>query len=604
MKKRVKQTLATPKSWYILLLNLLFVLFLLINIITPQMGEDYALRPWSFTYASIGNWNLSYIRDAFVRMIHQSRDWNVRLGEQISILFGAFPTIVFNISNALMSVFFIHIVYLYAFPCEEINYRKAVFGAAMTFMLIISFQPVIGEVFFWRAGSANYLWAVSILLAFALPIYYLFNDINLFENKKIFAVLHTVMGFFAGFTNENTVLIVIVLYILVACYVLFIKKETVKAWVISSFVFLCTGFAYMMLAPSTLRRWNYLEGPGSDERSIIITMMSRVPDVVFNTILYTFAYIIICLIAILVFIAINSFYTTKKDATIINMLLPQSFTKNIILLLTSTVSVAAMTAIDYFRIRAFFGLTFFLLVTIIYCFISVMLKSRKWARVSYVVMGILAAITLYQYSQLHRTFYDYNRFTERRAGYLVTAATVGVGNVEFEIFQFPHSQRILAPDRELWFYPFESGANWSFANFYGLNSVMFIGEPSTWVKIYWRQPDNASNILFSLELVNIDKYSHILHLAGWAIAEGVYSKDNDVEIHFVGTNETIIKPATSEARPDVAEFFDNYRYTYAGFRGSVSTNDFRQKDYYIYVIKRGDGIEHRIDTGFRLFVRV
>lgn len=188
------------------LLVVIFAFLLIINFLTPLMGEDIALTAFPKGYQVSNLYEL--FSGLYRRIYTQVTTWNVRIGEQLSIVFSCFDKAVFNILNSIVTMCYFWLVYQYAFKRKFIfTIRNAVY-LLFVFSLVLLFQPVLGQIFFWRTGSTNYLWGLCILLGFALPLrYYVgFESIDLIGNSKIKLFAVSIVGFFAGFTNENTII--------------------------------------------------------------------------------------------------------------------------------------------------------------------------------------------------------------------------------------------------------------------------------------------------------------------------------------------------------------------------------------------------------------
>ncbi|MCL2804974.1 MAG: DUF6056 family protein [Treponema sp.] len=454
---------------YSLWIILCFFLFLIINRITPLIGEDYTLT--AYNYFTGPENILSFFKDVFNRIIIQSQGWNVRLGEQLSILFGSMNPVVFDISNAIVSVLFIHLIYMYAFPSKTTDYGKAAICGILSFALILLFQPVIGEVFFWRTGSTNFLWGVTILLIFTLPIYYVFCGIDILSGRKITIILHTLTGFFAGFTNENTVISTIALYAVTIIFVCFIKRERIKFWMVTSFGTLFLGFLYMLFAPSTAHRVSfYREILGITSNFNIETILSRIPIIwiglIKNYLVY-FLLLFVLFIAFLVFQAIGK-TTREKTGLTINYSMPYCFIRNTVLLLISSLSVTAMAASPYYVPRAFFGFSFFMLVTIIYCFYHLINRNKKLFKIAVIITSLILIPAAFEYSRIYSTHSHYNDFVKKRAEYLTSTADGGQTSAEYVRYDNKHDARILM--HEWWIYDGDRFDN-RFSGYYGLDCI-------------------------------------------------------------------------------------------------------------------------------------
>lgn len=239
---------------YYLLFIVSFAFLLIINCTTPLMGEDYALTTtFASSYSLKGTVEL--IEAILWRIYAQMTGWNVRIGEQISIAFGFFDKMIFNICNSAIALYFIWLISAYVYKDSWKRNENRAWKFLISFSMIMIFQPSLGEIFFWRTGSTNYLWAICILLTFGLPIRYFVgvNSIDLIGNSYIKSSFLSILGFFAGFTNENTPIAFMALYIGVIIWGL-VKKIRIPNWIYVSFVTFAAGFVFMCKAPSTVHR--------------------------------------------------------------------------------------------------------------------------------------------------------------------------------------------------------------------------------------------------------------------------------------------------------------------------------------------------------------
>ena len=143
----------------------LFVFLLILNAAFPTQSDSMGA-----TFGGIDAALLSYM------------NWNGRLGDMLSVGFGnalSVYTIFYAPINAAVGAVFFYLVFVVMFA--RIPFSKAgseVFDLGIMslaiFALIYGFRG-FGAVFFWAAGSFNYLWAWDFTLFFIL-VYRLFWD--------------------------------------------------------------------------------------------------------------------------------------------------------------------------------------------------------------------------------------------------------------------------------------------------------------------------------------------------------------------------------------------------------------------------------------------
>ena len=137
----------------------LFIILLFLNLLYPAQTDDYLL----YQRAVNDNFLSTYF------------DWNGRIGE---ILFsGYFAKFVFSpifdIINAFIGVafFFFGFVLLFGRVIKD----KIDVALLAFWFAILGFFGYFGSIFLWGAGSANYLWGVTLIFIFCIP-YRLFWD--------------------------------------------------------------------------------------------------------------------------------------------------------------------------------------------------------------------------------------------------------------------------------------------------------------------------------------------------------------------------------------------------------------------------------------------
>uniref|UniRef100_N1ZXA1 Glycosyltransferase RgtA/B/C/D-like domain-containing protein n=1 Tax=Eubacterium plexicaudatum ASF492 TaxID=1235802 RepID=N1ZXA1_9FIRM len=389
----------------------IFCSFLLLNSKTPPMGEDLILIPWGAGDRP-GN-----VCEAFSRICsrirEQSAGWNVRFGEQLSIVFAALPKQIFHVLNSGMVLLYICLIYWYAFK------RKIIYGyyhalqLLICWTMIICAQPVLGEIFFWRTGSANYLWAICLLLAFGIPLrYYIGNEsIDLIGTSVIRCILLTIAGFFAGFTNENTVIVFLVLYIGTIVFDR-IRRRRTPIWIFLSGTSFFCGAMYMYVAPSTkVRRQIYDQMYGITEVSFQDYYMRALK------VIHRFFYdnrILVLLTGILVFW--HYMYTLSDK----NITLPARKKKliysaeNLMLLLLTSISCGVLILNPYIETRAFLLPDFFMMVCVLYYFEQLYLFIKKKAVLTGTLTAILAGSLVIEVTHIYHTYNNYYNYVQLR----------------------------------------------------------------------------------------------------------------------------------------------------------------------------------------------
>ena len=390
----------------------IFAFFLIINSVTPLMGEDISLMAFPKDYQLDGN--IERFSLMFERIYEQMTNWNIRLGEQLSIVFGCFDKVVFNVSNSIMAIVYMWLIYQYAFKRKwRLDKRNSVYLISI-FTLILILQPVIGEIFFWRTGSTNYLWAICFLLGFALPLrYYIgYRSVDIVGKSKWKILLLSIWGFLAGFTNENTIAVFILLYLGVILYDKKAKRVT-PVWIYTSGATLLGGFICMYNAPSTANRIaSYSKMYGIDEVTFQ-DYLDRAGEVIYRFFTDNCALVILTVVMILLYVGVVVCDKRIDKQQRVEILKINS--ENLELLLATAVSCGALIMSPYVETRSFLLSDFMMMACIIYYLDKLLDYLKKYEKAVACVMSIgMIAICIYEGSVIYKTYRDYYDYTTLR----------------------------------------------------------------------------------------------------------------------------------------------------------------------------------------------
>ena len=188
---------------------IIFIFTLIQNFWTQFVSDDWC---YLFVYDHIGNPNpashrVKHIFDVFSSMANHWKLWNGRIVAHgllqlvFSTSYPGFHKVIFNIINSLMYVLCGGLIYLHG------TYKKK--NSVLLFLGIYAmmwfFIPQYGATVLWASGAANYLWCAVIILAYLLPYrMYLSNSDNVMKDSWRNCAIMTVLGLFAGCTNENS----------------------------------------------------------------------------------------------------------------------------------------------------------------------------------------------------------------------------------------------------------------------------------------------------------------------------------------------------------------------------------------------------------------
>ncbi len=391
------------KLLFFLVVGSISFFFFFMNSITPLIGEDFALLPF-FPNEEIKNGSYVFFIKILLRIKNQMEGWNVRIGEQLSIVFGGLGKPIFNILNTLMTMYFLFLIELWSFKTER-SFRRKIISISLSFVLIILFQPTIGEIFFWQTGSTNYLWGLCLLLTFLLPLryYYGYPQIDLIGKSIIKNVLFCLLGFFAGITNENTVGAFWIIYLSFIVLAI-VKKKRIPIWFYSTFLTFSIGLLFMLRAPSTAIRISYYNEAFGIDNLTIIDYLYRAFIIIAKFFYYGYAYVIVTSFIFIMCLHLNKEIRKHKG-----------FYDCIIMLLAiGLLSCGALILSPYVETRAFFLTHFLMLVCCVY-YLNALIENtslKKW--IIYFFVTVSCIFTLLTIAKIYSEYSEYYYFCQKR----------------------------------------------------------------------------------------------------------------------------------------------------------------------------------------------
>lgn len=561
-------------------LELLFVLFLIsialffivININTPMMGEDFSLVSFAKDYkgTSINNY-ISLIID---RINLQVNTWNIRIGEQLSIIFGSINIWIYYIGNTVISIGYILLITVYTFGKKiKINDKKQLYSIFLTFCLIVLFQPALGEIFFWRTGSSNYLWAMCILLIFALPLRLAYEEIDVLYNRKSLTILHTMLGLFAGMTNENTVVVFIILYIAIMIFRLK-KRKKIFTWMWSSFITLTLGFCVMFLAPSTkirIKTYNEIFGIQSVTIKDYFYRALNIIERFFseNT------FLICVLIVILLIYSYLNYNKIKQEIIKKEIVKYKNDAINLLFLFVSSISAGALVGAPYVETRAFFLIDFFIMSSIVYFSIKIIEENIEKIRfITKIILVVISFCTIVTCANIYKTYSDYSKFFNNNELIIENAKK----NNETYVYIHPYkykNNRILNTREDY----LQSNLKY-LDSYYGISIRYNMEEMYSYNDL--NREFEYIDFQHGVDYTSYDLNESRLQIYGWAALEGQKSEDNNISI-LLKKNDKIYKFNTNKIlRKDVSEYYKDNRYDKSGFSLDIhNITDIIPKDVYI-----------------------
>ncbi|EJH5822782.1 hypothetical protein NED54_001009 [Escherichia coli] len=267
---------------------IIYSLFLVIAINTPMHSDDYwysliGMDP-SRHFAHYMGWSGRVVADYTSTILLSIKNHSFRAAAN-SI---AATLLIYNISMLPRAI------------SVDISKNKTAIISFFIFLLYWVSNPSLGQTAFWIVGSANYLWTSLIVIFFIRMTLKLKTAQN---NAPIKCLTIFIIGVFAGCSNENTSVTLVVLSAAIVIYYRIIDGRFDKL-IFSAFVGAFVGCVILILAPG-----NFVRASGSSleawrESSLISKLFTHInktlPDVMaHNWIALTFLVIILCLALLL-----------------------------------------------------------------------------------------------------------------------------------------------------------------------------------------------------------------------------------------------------------------------------------------------------------------
>lgn len=437
------------KKISILALFLIYILLLFdLNAKMPLLGEDFALSlPYSDRVLSI----FEKVPLLYNKIYFHSIGWNARLGEQLAIVFSSIDKRVFDLLNVLITFFFLYLLITYAlgkFPKRNITTLLLfIVGLSILFLL-----PMAGDNLLWISVVTNYLWSIFLLAVFFLPYRLLFSGRDIFQNKHfLIQGLFFPVALLAGMTNENTIIAVIVIIILGYLFVKtsMIQSITIPKWYWSHFVFLCIGYGYLLLSPSTKLRREYYANAYGIQNPGISYYLKNIFQIIKNYIHASELLLILLgiIIAIYFILALWKHITIPNERRI-NLLI------NFFLFAASFVSVVALIVVPYFESRSLL-FNWFCLIALM---LGILIELINYKEIFLLLTVPILVLGLVKSTNLYHCIIDLSTDSYIRQNNILTQ--INNGSRDITITRFTDTCNNILSNRDDWLVQFSHDENY------------------------------------------------------------------------------------------------------------------------------------------------
>lgn len=249
---RLIENLKKPETIAVIITSVVaFVFIHILNTHTGFTSDDYKYR---FVFDTMGTPtpNTERVNSIWDIIVGMKTHWKICNGRisahallQFVMMFGR-PFL--NFVNSLFYVGLGLLVYKHA-KCNKRHNPILLIGIYVLFWFAL---PDFGTSILWKSGAANYLWMAVLILGFLLPYRLYQNDPRNDKNSTLKMIFMSILGLFAGWTNENSGGAMILLALMFISYYK-IMKISIPKWSIAGVISSIVGFVLLISAPGNYR---------------------------------------------------------------------------------------------------------------------------------------------------------------------------------------------------------------------------------------------------------------------------------------------------------------------------------------------------------------
>lgn len=251
---------------YFLTLLIVGVLFYSLNYYTPIAGDDYVYMHSQYTGEKI-----SSIKDIFLSQYSSYYIWNSRVVVHFFAQFFLWKgKECFNFVNTIVYLIFGILIFYHG---TNGRFRNNLSLLLFVYCSLFMFTPTFGKSFLWLVGSCNYLFGITLALAYLIPYRFITNrEIIAKKANWILELLKlmgmSILGVLAGWTNENTS---VALIAIVLGFLLYYRNQNrnISPWMVGGWIGNIVGCVLHLVSPGELYRLS-VEDNKVNPTSIII----------------------------------------------------------------------------------------------------------------------------------------------------------------------------------------------------------------------------------------------------------------------------------------------------------------------------------------------
>jgi hypothetical protein len=322
------------------------VVFGVMNFLTPRIADDFGFanivgtdqktQTASDIFHSLYNYYMSVHNEGF-----RGGRLTPTIIAQVFVLLGK-P--VFNVANALVYTALILLMYFHIMGTIR-NINMLLYAAIN--MLVWYFVPSWGENFLWLTGTCYYAWTLTLILFFLLPFRVGFKNDD-YKVSTLISFLYLFLGIVSGVTIENLsagTFSFLCGYLVIKLF----RRRKIKLFEALGIIGFFIGLILLAVAPGNHARLSSYE---IAQYSFITRVMLRIPMTTY--IFFKHYGALLTGVCVILAFELYLYKKTKFD------LLPCLY------LLAGLVSAYSMILSPIFIERAFFPVTMFLIIALLY----------------------------------------------------------------------------------------------------------------------------------------------------------------------------------------------------------------------------------------------
>lgn len=435
------------------IITLIGAFFLMLNLLYPVYLDD-----WHYSFNLVEGGRIDSLWAILKSQYVHYFDWGGR-----SVLHTIAQILLWmgkpwsDIFNTLAYISLVSIIYLISNKGNKTNSILFIYINVFIWFTL----PSLSQNLIWTTGSANYLWGGLLVFWFLYYYvsYYLNNKVNSSGYKTIGI---SILGVFAGWTNEN-VGVALIFFLIGLLILLRYQKKKIPVWMIAGLIGAIVGCAVMILAPgNAIRSKNDLWVAHQLTETDLSFYFYR-----FVTVLkLTYQHLLIpCIIylALLIVYWKKAKTEQKKEKLLLSLLF----------LATAAVATIVMSGSPMFPERAWFGIIILLITGAMILYANIDLSDVKLVSINGIVFIVILAIYIFSCKVSYEELEKFSDVCEHREKIIEAEKNKGIQDIVVADSEFKEKDSpFVVLDLHDWMM-IDPGWDKRVGRYYGVNTVVF-----------------------------------------------------------------------------------------------------------------------------------